>query len=216
MKYDVTYNDRKSVVYGYDQDEYISSYLAKGIFYEKPLLEHILKMYEKYEVECVVDVGANVGNHAVFFHDVMGVKDIICFEPNPNNYNRLKLSAPFATNHQVALSDREGGVSTVPNPNNMGATYCTDGGYIDAKTLDSYKLSPDLIKIDAENMECQVLHGALETVFRSKPIMFVEHNDTQHLYEFNRILQSAGLKYFIKPFVERQWEMFEYIPWGRI
>lgn len=211
MKYTVTWGGMKCHVYGYEPTEYISSYLAKGTFYEEPLLEYI---YRKYygKLRSIVDVGANIGNHAVFFHDVMRVTDITCFEPNPENYRRLVKSAPFARTHDIALSYGNGSVSSISQPHNMGASYCTEGGGIWRDALDSFNLSPEFIKIDAEGMECAVLEGAAETIQRSEPVMFVEHNDVQHLYEFNRILQDIGVQYRIKPFVAKTWEVFEYIP----
>ena len=211
MKYTITWGDMKCHVYGYEPTEYISSYLDRGEFYETPLLTYIHKTYNG-GIKSVVDVGANIGNHTVFFRDVMGVTDISCFEPNAENYRRLTKSAPYAWKRRVALSDKPGTVTSVQQPHNMGASYCTVGGDIECATLDSFDLSPDLIKIDAEGMECAVLEGAKETIRRSHPVMFVEHNDVQHLYEFNRILQDIGVEYRIKTFVEKTWELFEYIP----
>ena len=214
MKYTVTFDGRESTIYGYEPAEYVSSYLERGTFYEEPLLKYLANRYSG--IRSVVDVGANIGNHSVFFHDVMGVRDITAFEPNPDNYRRVLKSLPFAKVHQVALSDKEGSVNSISHGANMGASFCTEGGDIPTATLDSYNLSPNLIKIDAENMECQVLRGALETIKRSKPVLIVEHQDIQKFYEFNRILNESGVDYLVKPFVEETWEMFEYTPIGKL
>lgn len=211
MKYAIHQGGERCVVYGYEPKEYISSYLNKGTFYEQPLLDYIDSKYGG-KISDVVDVGANIGNHSVFFYEIMAINKITAFEPNPENYRRLVKSAPFATTHQIALSNKSGTVSSIPHPTNMGASYCTDGGDIKCATLDSFELSPQLVKIDAEGMECAVLEGARETIKKHRPIMFVEHNDMQHLYEFNRILQDTGVEYRIKPFVAKTWEVFEYIP----
>lgn len=215
MKYSVQYGGVDATVYGYDKSEYISQYLSKGVFYEQPLLAYIASRY-RGDLGSVVDVGANIGNHSVFFHDVMGVQDVTAFEPNEENYRRLKKSAPFATAYWSALSDHDGYVSSVPQPSNMGASYCKDGGDVACTSLDTFNLSPDLIKIDAENMECEVLRGALGTIKRSKPILFVEHHDIQQFYKFSRILQESGVDYVVRPFVEETWEMFEYVPVGKL
>ncbi len=214
MKYTVSWGGVDAVVYGHEPTEYISSYLAKGEFYETPLLTHIFKKYGG-KVGEIVDIGANVGNHAVFFHDMMNAH-VTCFEPNQENFRRLVKSAPFADNHQLALSDTAGTVSSVQQPRNMGASYCVDGGDIQCRTLDSFKIEPNIIKIDAENMECRVLAGARETITRHMPMLFVEHNDIQHFYEFNRLLQDMGARYIVRPFLEKTWEMFEYIPEGKL
>lgn len=212
MKYTVQFDDVVSTVYGYEPTEYISSYLAKGTFYEKPLLSYIRDNYKG--ALSIVDVGANIGNHAVFFHDVMGVKDITCFEPNPENYRRLQKSAPFAQTFALALAESGHPVESISSPHNMGASYCISNisGNVQAERLDEFDLSPDIIKIDAEGMECAVLKGATDTIKKHRPVMFVEHNDLQHLYKFNRVLQDIGVEYRIKPFVTETWEVFEYIP----
>lgn len=215
MRYTVTWGGMKCHVYGYEPTEYISSYLEKGEFYESPLLTYIFKKYGG-KLQSIVDVGANIGNHAVFFRDVMGVKDIACFEPNDENFRRLCKSAPYAWKYQIALSDKDGTVTSVEQPHNMGASYCHDGGGIPCDTLDSFDLAPDLIKIDAENMESRVLQGAIETIKKHRPVLFVEHNDIQHFYDFGRVLELTGVKYVVRPFLEKTWEMFEYVPEGKV
>lgn len=172
MKYTVQFNDVTSTVYGYEPTEYISSYLAKGTFYEQPLLSYIHDNYKG--ALSIVDVGANIGNHSVFFHDVMGVTDITCFEPNPENYRRLQKSAPFARTFArtfaLALAESGHPVESIPSPHNMGASYCIPNisGNVQAERLDEFDLSPDIIKIDAEGMECAVLKGAAGTIQRSE------------------------------------------------
>ena len=47
--------------------------------------------------------------------------------------------------------------------------------YVTVYTLDSFKFERlDLLKIDVEGMESDVLTGAIETIKRCKPIMFIE------------------------------------------
>ncbi len=42
------------------------------------------------------------------------------------------------------------------------------------KTLDSYKLKPDLMKIDVEGFELEVLEGAVKTIKRYHPKIIIE------------------------------------------
>jgi len=48
--------------------------------------------------------------------------------------------------------------------------------FIKQKTLDSYKLKTALIKIDVEGYEKNVLLGAMNTIKKFKPIIYVENN----------------------------------------
>lgn len=210
-EYQVKYKGKTYRVVGHEPTEYISSYLNKGTFYEEPLLSYL---HRKYSPECVVDIGANVGNHSLFFKKVMGAKEVICFEPNKENYEVLVEGSKLIKYHNVALSDQPGRADSHSSPGNMGASHCTPNptGAVEVQTLDSYDLSPQLIKIDAENMEVQVVRGAAETIRRSKPVLIVEHHDLQHLYDFVRTLNQIGVPYLVKPFVKQSWEVFEYIP----
>ena len=45
-----------------------------------------------------------------------------------------------------------------------------------SNTLDSYSLSPSLIKIDVENDEIKVLNGAKKTIEKNSPVLYVEDN----------------------------------------
>ena len=45
-----------------------------------------------------------------------------------------------------------------------------------SNTLDSYSLSPSLIKIDVENDEIKVLNGAKKTIEKHSPVLYVEDN----------------------------------------
>lgn len=216
-EYQVKHRGKMYRTAGHEPSEYISSYLNKGIFYEEPLLTYLEDKYPN--LKSVVDVGANVGNHSAFFKKVMRVKEVVAFEPNEDNFRIAEaLMGRTMPILNVALSDKAGRATSHSSPGNMGASYCIsdEEGTIEVQTLDSYELSPDLIKIDAENMESQVLFGAKETIQRSKPILIVEHNDIQKMYEFNRVLNQIDVPYMVKPFTKKNWEMFEYIPVERL
>ena len=47
---------------------------------------------------------------------------------------------------------------------------------VSSNTLDSYSLSPSLIKIDVENDEIKVLNGAKKTIEKHSPVLYVEDN----------------------------------------
>lgn len=66
---------------------------AVQTFYERPLLEALLAAYRWHaDTDIVVDVGAHVGNHSVFFSDVMRVSTL-AVEPNPDVWPYLLTNA---------------------------------------------------------------------------------------------------------------------------
>jgi FkbM family methyltransferase len=68
---------------------------------------------------------------------------------------------------------------------NVGAQSLRVGrGSIPVYELDEFMVSPSVIKIDVEGMEFKVLHGARETIARSRPVMYVESADWAPLAEW--------------------------------
>jgi FkbM family methyltransferase len=193
--------------YGKVMNDYISSYLIKGQFYEEPLLKYLS---ENYKPKKVIDIGANIGNHSLFFNKVMGA-EVVAFEPIEDNFRHLAKNNP-GTNYNVGLGkeEKEMGydIGTYNGTVNMGGCTLTEGTGVQVKRLDSYNLETDLIKIDAENMEVEIIEGGIKTIIKNKPVLVIEHNDIQKLYSVARLLIPLG--YIIKPFVVKDWEVFIY------
>ena len=62
------------------------------------------------------------------------------------------------------------------------------------RTLDSYNIKPNLIKIDVEGMELEVLAGAEKTIIESLPVLMVECTGTHS--EVKKMLEAKGYKNF--------------------
>ncbi|MBQ9480218.1 MAG: FkbM family methyltransferase, partial [Selenomonadaceae bacterium] len=133
----------------------------------------------------VVDVGANIGNHTLFFANELNASKIIAFEPIASTFKILNFNVRLnrlddrVELHNEGLSNRQGKAAVKAyNPDNTGGTVLTENnsnGDINLTTLDALNLqSIALLKIDVEGMELKVLEGALETIKRTRPIMFVE------------------------------------------
>jgi len=137
----------------------------------------------------VLDVGANIGNHAIFFDRVCHA-DVVVFEPNPPvaqeliaNLRRnrcwrtdtrhlgVALGASSASGH-LHLSQRD------LDQNNRGGTcvQISAGGTVPVQRLDALVTgNADLIKIDVEGMALEVLAGAAELLqAEPRPMLFVE------------------------------------------
>lgn len=213
MKYTVTYKDKEYEVHAHASvllgdspvEEYVSSYIKKGIFYETPLLTYVEENFGLIDV--AIDCGANIGNHSKFFSEVLGA-EVWSFEPSEENYRLLVRNNPMGHNYRAALGDKKGSTGLEEFPHNMGASRLVPGKSIEVMTIDQFKIKPDLIKVDVEGMEAEVLRGALKTIEKYRPILLVEHNDIQALYETSRVLK--GLDYKMEVFSEKNWELFIY------
>jgi len=62
-------------------------------------------------------------------------------------------------------------------------------------TLDSFKIEPDLIKVDVEGMELDVLHGAVKTLVEFKPMLYVE-TDNQEVFDYLDMLGYEKVQRF--------------------
>jgi len=147
------------------------------------------------EGDVAIDVGANLGTHAVFFAGKVGPRGkVFAFEPQPiifqglcenlalngfANAQALPVAAGRAPG-RLALPDVDytaagnfGGVSLGARAE--GSTAAT----VEVMTLDSLGLDRcQLIKIDVEGMELDVLDGANALVAAARPLIYLENNDT--------------------------------------
>jgi FkbM family methyltransferase len=143
------------------------------------------------------DVGANVGLYTWEVRKVCPTRNILAFEPDPENIKLLEktlLEANFQNLEifKCALSDQVGEASFLQD-NLTSATGCVAGKdepwieqYLNAsaneitiktETLDSVVLLdkiPSLIKIDVEGHEVEVLQGGRNTLAEAKPLLIIE------------------------------------------
>ena len=137
-----------------------------------------------------VDIGANIGTHAVGFAQGVGAGGrVFAFEPQRVLHQILcgNLALNGCRNvvaEHKALGARSGSV-LVPwldyaREANFGALELgawTEGEAVAVLPLDSYELKAcHLIKIDVEGMERDVLEGASATITRHQPLLYVENN----------------------------------------
>lgn len=161
--------------------------LYLNTFYEAGLLEAVRAL----DPSVVVDVGANIGNHAVYFAKIIGAR-VHAFEPNPAAYVLLRKNlVENGVEGRVralacALGARAGRGRVIPgDADNLGsarveASLSSDGD-TEIVTLDEcLRDEPgpvDVLKIDVEGMETDVLAGAHETLSRWHPHLFAEALD---------------------------------------
>ncbi|MDN3904178.1 FkbM family methyltransferase [Arthrobacter sp. YD2] len=185
-------------------DDHIGKYLLQcGAFYEAELLRALKRVIRPGDT--VVDVGANIGNHTVFFAGVLKCK-VIAVEPVPllaeilrSNVSRNKLS-DLVSVHQVALGYEEALAEIAQfDENNYGGTSLSlrVDGDIEVKPLDALVSDTvGLIKIDAEGMDYQVLLGAREVLERDMPVVVIEAMTPDAVAQIESFLTPLGYSIF--------------------
>ncbi|MBK8455893.1 MAG: FkbM family methyltransferase [Phyllobacteriaceae bacterium] len=167
-----------------DRHDSIQAYHYAGEFYEIEELElirsHVMRGAR------ILDVGANIGNHCVYFSRVMGASSITPIEVQPKVISLLSinlklndLSGIDTSRLGVGFGKKEDTANIfIPQAFNVaGAQFRSDSrGEFRIRRGDDVIAGSDFdfIKIDVEGMECDVVEGLSETIGRCKPIMFVE------------------------------------------
>lgn len=176
--------------------------LANADFFEGELLRDIRQRYFTGQHCRVLDIGGNIGNHAVFFANFCNA-EVITFEPQPAIFKILKknieLNSSKVIAYNLALGDVEGFVSIGDyDSSNTGATSFHKTSNEDFKLckLDSFDFNDiSFIKIDVEGFEASVLRGGIATISKCKPILWIEIF-SENFKEVNDIL--VELKYSLK------------------
>ena len=164
-----------------------------------------------------VEVGSNIGTHAIAISKICNAGKIYCYEAQRHLYhilcgniamnNRLNVIA-----RNLAVSDRRGHIdiqtSDYDRPWNYGA-FSIDAGFsgerkfdgpVRTETIEVVPLDKDpllskiekihLIKADVEGAEAKVVLGGKKLIERHRPYLFLEAGDEQLVAELVRILSS--------------------------
>lgn len=172
---------------------------ASRTFYE---LDVLLKCRERYMPgTAIIDAGANIGNHAVFFGAILNAP-VYAFEPYRPNFDLLEINiAANGLEGQVlatccALGQSDGVGSLFPGPpTNLGTTRVSLGsGEVPVRCLDSLAVAGPigLLKVDVEGGEVAVLLGAEALVEAWLPDIVVEAGDARSFKAVAEVLLGFG------------------------
>ncbi len=172
----------------------------RGQFYELAELEALRAAVPADTT--IVDVGANTGNHTVYFAGVMKARRVIPIEANPvacrileqtidvnrlTSVDRSKLARAVGRRHASASL-------MIGSRGHLGTTKVDENrpGDIPVAPLDALVDEPvHLIKIDVEARELDVLEGARRLINQHRPIMLVEVRD-ENVSNFMSLVMELG------------------------
>jgi FkbM family methyltransferase len=193
----------KHTSYGYmsyfSNDMAFADSLAQGYIYEQQLVLNSLYNYIK-KSNTILDIGAHCGSHTVLYKHINPNCQITCFEPQKKMFdllchnikkNNFKDVYPYncAVGHKKTEYSMSNSSVDGDNANkqidygtneryNLGGLQVGRGGEkIKIITIDSLDIPHvDFMKIDVEGFEPLVIMGAKDTIKRSMPVIFFEHN----------------------------------------
>jgi FkbM family methyltransferase len=200
-KITVSYNCDETEIFVYSLD---TDYVSRMIKYNKNFYEHELLSFLRNNFnnqKNIIDIGANIGNHSLFFAKYMNCDKIFSFEPFAKNIELFRKNLSNYNDkcilYENALSDKNGKMALYnTEQNNFGGfslhklsvsfEVLTE---IDVVKLDDFNFTDiTLIKIDVENHENEVLRGSTQTILKNKPIIILENSH----YHFSNIFPNPN------------------------
>jgi FkbM family methyltransferase len=158
--------------------------------------------------DIVMDIGANLGAHTLFFAQAVGPGGaVLAFEPQRLIFQTLcaNMALNNVTNalcYWTALTDAPGAMR-VPvldprRPYNFGGVALgghARGDQISVMRADGFDLPRcRLIKVDVEGMELEVLRGAIGLIERHHPVLYVENDRPEHAADLVRWIHDLGYR----------------------
>ncbi len=179
---------------------------SSGGFYEIKMLRDLAQRVAT-RPGAILDVGANIGNHTLFFAAVLQ-RDTIAVEPVPENRalleENLRLNGLSERVNVLpyALGDETGHVALRRQSETNHGTFAVGGEVGDEVTAELHRLD-DLardgvlpatiafMKIDVEGFERAVLRGAANLIERCQPMLSIECETPARLKEITGLLPTA-------------------------
>jgi FkbM family methyltransferase len=164
--------------------DHVQGVIRSGFFYEFEELNLISSMVDNPKK--ILDVGANIGNHSIYFAHHFNPDLLVPVEPNRNVLPLLIANLGLNWHPSFDFSLIGCGLSNISglgdvetkSERNIGGTklHSCDDGPVRITTGDIAfpKDKFDLIKIDVEGMELLVLEGMKDLLKRSNALVFLE------------------------------------------
>lgn len=164
------------------------------IKYPTPELDRRIKLLKHYQIDTIIDVGANIGQYGTELRNIGYKGNIISFEPTREAFEKLSKCAkndPLWKVFHSSLGERDGKAAINISKNSVSSSIldslpelvesAPEASFIkkeeiDIKKLDSIFESLDLknknvyMKIDTQGYESQVLEGSRNSLPKIKGV----------------------------------------------
>lgn len=174
-------------------NDYITQKIILDGWFEKRELYAVENFFESNQLdrEICVDVGANIGNHSLFFSRIF--EKVYSFEPLTEVFKLLEINASSTNNviaQNIGLSDKKESLRAFVDKDNMMSGKISENTDSNAtfqvEKLDTFKADNNLgkisyIKIDIEEHEAAALRGAREILISDSPVVSLEMEMTRNL-----------------------------------
>ena len=194
--------------------DHISRRIMNGnTFYELGMLKSIKHNINNDGI--FIDVGANIGNHTLFFSKICKAKKVISIEAIPENIKILQKNIKVNNVKNVKIIPHPIGLKSEERQiirfnENMGSCFLENdsnptelvegkkkiikGDMLQVKTLNELGLNDidnvKVLKIDCENMSLEILEAFIPIINRCNPAIFIEATDK----ELQKIFQLIDYK----------------------
>jgi len=154
-------------------------------FFEIHMLSEIAKL--PYRPGVCMDIGANVGNHTIFFSRFCNFDEVWAYEPNPRSFELLQENVKNNCKRTVrlfncAIGEKRKRVNFTNHVENPAINKVTKGKGDTLMIPVTTNLKVSLIKMDVEGYELKAIEGAYDVIDREKPELFIEtHGDWKDL-----------------------------------
>ena len=164
----------------------------KKDYFETEMLNYIFnkwkgccKLKDVVKKEVTLDIGANIGNHTMYFLNECAGRFVYCFEPVKSTFDMLKKNIEINQLDErvklfnVGIGQYESKASICySRENNTGYTKLavSETGDMQIIAIDELKIDEKigLVKIDIEGFEYDALLGMTETLRKYKPYIMIE------------------------------------------
>lgn len=200
-------------------DDYIGETILAECVFEKGYLSSLEALFAAAERSGAIDIrggvaldiGANVGNHTLFF--ARHFRKVLSFEPNPMIGRVLEANVLFnpplrdrTEVHRVALSNIDETLPYKQHFSNLGGSgFNRDGAaeegaqplelshagrYVGSALAEGDRLA--CVKIDVEGLEDKVIEGLQDLLRRDMPIVVTEVTDPAAGARIRELLAQCG------------------------
>lgn len=190
----------------YYKTDLIQKEIARtGDFFEKDILDTVVKNHSFPKKGLFLDIGSNIGNHTLYLFQNNLIQSAYCFEPIQDTFQILEKNISINNlqnkvklfNVGVGESHGTAQIASYSQENTgMSQLKISNDGNIPIIAIDDIKFDYDIsfVKIDVEGFELNVINGMLGTIKKYKPTLFIEIRN-QFFDDICKHLTPVGYKY---------------------